>query len=127
MGPRNVVSGTHPDTIISARCSRVRLRVLSIQKESSLTKSMWCIASKTWHATSKSSMRRIVTYSLSFPLASKFAAALIAFVVHTSNMVPKVNAVGHYPAHWSRAKFYLRCTTCFWSSWIPSEGSALAI
>ena len=26
-------------------------------------------------------------------------AALIAFVVHTSNVVPKVNAVGHYPAH----------------------------
>lgn len=42
---------------------------------------------------------RSVLHSLSFPLASKFAAALIAFVVHTSNMVPKINAVGHYPAH----------------------------
>jgi Reverse transcriptase (RNA-dependent DNA polymerase) len=31
-------------------------------------------------------------------LPSRFAAALIAFVVHTANMVPKVNAVGHLPA-----------------------------
>ena len=42
---------------------------------------------------------RSVLHSLSFSLASKLAAALIAFVVHTSNMVPKVNSVGHYPAH----------------------------
>ena len=42
---------------------------------------------------------RSVVNSLSFSLASKFAAALIALVVHTSNMVPKVNSVGHYPAH----------------------------
>ena len=42
---------------------------------------------------------RSVVHSLSFPLVSKFAAALIAFVVHTGNMVRKVNSVGHYPAH----------------------------
>ena len=38
-------------------------------------------------------------YSLPYLLPSKLAAALIAFVVHTANMVPKVNAVGHLPAH----------------------------
>ena len=42
---------------------------------------------------------RSVVNSLSFSLASRFAAALVAFVVHTTNMVPKVNSVGHYPAH----------------------------
>ena len=34
-----------------------------------------------------------------YPLPSKLASALIAFVVHTSNMIPKVNAVGHLPAN----------------------------
>jgi Zinc knuckle len=33
-------------------------------------------------------------YSLLFPLGTRFAAALIAFVVHTINMVPKHNAPG---------------------------------
>jgi hypothetical protein len=42
---------------------------------------------------------RSTTHSLAFPFASKLIAALIAFVVHTANMVPKVYAVGHYPAH----------------------------
>ena len=42
---------------------------------------------------------RSTLHSLPFPLPSKLAAALITFVVHTSNMVPKVNAVGHFPAH----------------------------
>ena len=54
------------------------------------------VESATRHINNKA---RSVVNSLSFPLASKFAAALIAFVVHTSNMVPKINAVGHYPAH----------------------------
>lgn len=74
---------------------------------------------------------RSVVHSLSFPLVSKFAAALIAFVVHTGNMVPKVNSVGHYPAHTTFTgrvpSFYSRCTICFWSSWIPPETSTLAI
>ena len=42
---------------------------------------------------------RAVLHSLSFPLASKLAVALITFVVHRANMVPKVNSVGNYPAH----------------------------
>ena len=42
---------------------------------------------------------RSTLHSLMYPLPSKLASALIAFVVHTSNMVPKVNAVGHLPAH----------------------------
>ena len=42
---------------------------------------------------------RAILHSLPFPLASALAAALITFVVHTSNMVPKINAAGHYPAH----------------------------
>ena len=42
---------------------------------------------------------RSTMYSLPYSLPSKLAAALIAFVVHTANMVPKVNAVGHLPAH----------------------------
>ena len=42
---------------------------------------------------------RSTMYSLPYSLPSKLAAALIAFVVHTSNIVPKVNAVGHLPAH----------------------------
>jgi hypothetical protein len=42
---------------------------------------------------------RSTLHSLLFPLPSKLVAALIAFVVHTSNMVPKANAIGHFPAH----------------------------
>jgi hypothetical protein len=42
---------------------------------------------------------RSTAHSLLFPLSAKLVAALMAFVVHTSNMVPKVNAVGHFPAH----------------------------
>ena len=42
---------------------------------------------------------RSTLHSLPFPLPSKLAAALITFVVHTANMVPKVNAIGHLPAH----------------------------
>jgi hypothetical protein len=38
-------------------------------------------------------------YSLLFPLGTRFAAALIAFVVHTINMVPKHNAPGQLPAY----------------------------
>ena len=38
-------------------------------------------------------------HSLPYALPSKLAAALITFVVHTANMVPKVNAIGHLPAH----------------------------
>jgi hypothetical protein len=34
-----------------------------------------------------------------FPLPNKFAVALIAFMVHLANMIPKVNSVGHLPAH----------------------------
>jgi hypothetical protein len=36
--------------------------------------------------------------SLEFPLAPKLPADLITFVVHTANMVPKINAIGHLPA-----------------------------
>ena len=42
---------------------------------------------------------RATVHSLPFSLPSKLVAALIAFVVHTANMVPKVNAIGHLPAH----------------------------
>ena len=42
---------------------------------------------------------RSTAHSLAFPLASKLVAALTTFAVHTANMVPKVNAVGHFPAH----------------------------
>jgi hypothetical protein len=42
---------------------------------------------------------RSTLHSLRFPLPFKLVAALIEFVVHTSNMVPKVNSVGHLPAH----------------------------
>jgi hypothetical protein len=42
---------------------------------------------------------RSTLHSLLFPLPSKLVAALITFVVHTSNMVPKANAIGHFPAH----------------------------
>ena len=38
-------------------------------------------------------------HSLPYALPSKLAAALITIVVHTANMVPKVNAIGHLPAH----------------------------
>jgi hypothetical protein len=42
---------------------------------------------------------RSTIHSLHFPLPKKFAAALIGFVVHIANMIPKVNSVGHLPAH----------------------------
>jgi hypothetical protein len=42
---------------------------------------------------------RSTLHSLRFPLPFKLVAALIEFAVHTSNMVPKVNSVGHLPAH----------------------------
>jgi hypothetical protein len=42
---------------------------------------------------------RSTLHSLMYPLPTKLASALIAFVVHTSTMVPKVNAIGHLPAH----------------------------
>jgi hypothetical protein len=42
---------------------------------------------------------RSTIHSLQFPLPKKFAAALIGFVVHLANMIPKVNSVGHLPAH----------------------------
>jgi Reverse transcriptase (RNA-dependent DNA polymerase) len=42
---------------------------------------------------------RSTAHSLLFPLSGKLIAALMAFVVHTSNMIPKVNAIGHFPAH----------------------------
>jgi Reverse transcriptase (RNA-dependent DNA polymerase) len=42
---------------------------------------------------------RSTLHSLLFSYPSKLVAALIAFVVHTSNMAPKVNAVGHFHAH----------------------------
>ena len=42
---------------------------------------------------------RSTKLSLAFPLPAKLGAALISFVVHTANMVPKVNAPGHLPAH----------------------------
>ena len=42
---------------------------------------------------------RSTLHSLPCPLPWKLAAALIIFVVHTANMIPKVNAVGHLPAH----------------------------
>ena len=38
---------------------------------------------------------KAVLHSCPLPLVSKLAAALITFVVHTSNMVPKINAAGH--------------------------------
>ena len=44
---------------------------------------------------------RSTLHSLPFPLPSKLAAALIAFVVHLSNMVPKANSPGHTPAYTS--------------------------
>ena len=42
---------------------------------------------------------RSTLYSLPFPLPLRLAPALIAFVVHTANMVPKSNAPGHLPAY----------------------------
>jgi Reverse transcriptase (RNA-dependent DNA polymerase) len=42
---------------------------------------------------------RSTLHSLPFPLSGSLVVALVTFVVHTSNMVPKVNAVGHLPAH----------------------------
>ena len=42
---------------------------------------------------------RSTLYSLGYKLPNRLASALIAFVVHTSNMVPKINSVGHQPAH----------------------------
>ena len=42
---------------------------------------------------------RSTLHSLPFTLPSKLAAALITFVVHTSNMVPKLNSPGHIPAY----------------------------
>ena len=42
---------------------------------------------------------RSTLYSLPYPLPSRLAAALIAFVVHTANMVPKHNSPGHLPAY----------------------------
>ena len=44
---------------------------------------------------------RSTLYSLPYPLPSRLAAALIAFVVHTANMVPKHNAPGHLPAYYT--------------------------
>ena len=44
---------------------------------------------------------RSTLHSLPFPLPSKLTAALIAFVVHLSNMVPKANSPGHTPAYTS--------------------------
>ena len=46
------------------------------------------------------------------------AAALIAFVVHTANMVPKVNAVGHFPAHTALSR--QRCSSCIWYNCLPA-------
>ena len=42
---------------------------------------------------------RSTLHSLPFTLPSKLAAALVTFVVHTSNMVPKLNSPGHIPAY----------------------------
>ena len=42
---------------------------------------------------------RSTLHSLPFPLPSKLAAPLIAFVVHVSNMVPKTNSPAHLPAY----------------------------
>ena len=42
---------------------------------------------------------RSTLHSLPYSLPSKLAVHLIAFVVHTSNMVPKVNSPGHLPAY----------------------------
>ena len=44
---------------------------------------------------------RSTLYRLPYPLPTRLAAALIAFVVHTINMVPKYNAPGHLPAYTS--------------------------
>lgn len=42
---------------------------------------------------------RSTLHSLPYVLPSKLCSALISFVVHTTNMVPKVNSPGHLPAH----------------------------
>ena len=42
---------------------------------------------------------RSTLHSLRYILPRKFSAALIAFVVHTMNMVPKLNSPGHLSAH----------------------------
>ena len=42
---------------------------------------------------------RSTLFSLPFPLPLRLAPALVAFVVHTANMVPKSNAPGHLPAY----------------------------
>ena len=42
---------------------------------------------------------RSTLHSLPYTLPSKLAVHLIAFVVRTSNMVPKVNSPGHLPTH----------------------------
>lgn len=44
-------------------------------------------------------MARSTLHNLPFPLPTKLAASLIAFVVHVSNMVPKINSRGHHPAY----------------------------
>ena len=41
---------------------------------------------------------RSIVHGLQFPLPSKLAAALIAFVIAMVNMVPKSNSPGHLPA-----------------------------
>ena len=42
---------------------------------------------------------RSTLHSLPFPLPTKLAAALVAFVVNIFNMVPKLNSPGHLPAY----------------------------
>ena len=42
---------------------------------------------------------RSTMHSLPYVLPAKLCAALISFVVHTANMIPKVNSPGHLPAH----------------------------
>jgi Reverse transcriptase (RNA-dependent DNA polymerase) len=44
---------------------------------------------------------RSTIHSLPYVLPAKLCAALISFVVHTANMVPKINSPGHLPAHTS--------------------------
>ena len=42
---------------------------------------------------------RSTAFSLQYTLPSKLAPALITFVVHTSNMIPKTNSINHVPAY----------------------------
>ena len=82
---------------------------------------------------------RSTMYSLPYSLPSKLAAALIAFVVHAANMVPKINAVGHLPAHTAFSSYCFhgqlillsahtafiklpkRRTACFWNVSKPAQ------